>query len=102
MATATFEKQGSTLTVKPEGRIDTLRTPQLDNELKTHLDGVENVVMDFEKVEFICSSFLRLLLWLEKKMEAGGGEVTIIHANDITMTTLEVTGFMGVVHVITD
>ena len=39
MAIAVIEKQGTTLTVRPEGRIDTVRTPLLDAELHPHLDG---------------------------------------------------------------
>ena len=102
MPVTEFEKQEKTLIVKAEGKIDTKRTPQLDNELQAHLDGVETVVFDCTKVEYICSSFLRLLLWLERKMEEAGGEVRIIHANETVMETFRLSGFMAVIHVIED
>ncbi len=102
MAIAEIEKNGNTLTVRPEGRLDTARTPLLDNELKQHLDGVSQIVMDLSKLEYVSSSGLRLLLWLEQKMEDEGGEVQVINANQTVLKIFEMAGFMAVLNVITD
>ena len=102
MAIAVIEKQGTVLNVRPEGRIDAVRTPLLDRELQPHLDGVQQIVMDFSDVEYISSSGLRLILWLEQKVEERGGEVQLIHANEAVMKIIKLSGFMNVVRVIAD
>ena len=102
MAIAAIEKNGTTLTVRPEGRLDTNRTPLLDKELQPYLEDVVQVVMDFAGVEYISSSGLRLLLWLEQKLEDLGGEVQVINANQTVLNIFEMAGFMAVLNVITD
>ena len=102
MAIAAIEKNGATLTVCPEGRLDTVRAPQLDKELQPHLAGVSQVVMDFSNVLYISSSALRLLLCLEQTMEDRGGEVQVTHANEAVLSSLDLAGFMDIVHVVTE
>ena len=95
-------REEKTLNIQPEGRLDAVRTPQLDREIQPHLDGIEQIVMDFSKVEYISSSGLRLLLWLEQLMEERGGEVQLIHTAPPVMKILRLANFINVVHVITD
>jgi anti-sigma B factor antagonist len=102
MAIAVIEKQGTVLTVRPQGRVDTVRTPLLDRELQPYLDGVQLIVMDFSEVEYISSSGLRLLLWLEQMTEERGGEVQLIHANEAVMKIIKLSGFVNAIHVIPD
>ena len=100
MSVATIEKQGTTLIVCPEGRLDTLRAPQLDQELQPHLEGVSQIVMDFSKVLYVSSSGLRLLLCLQQIVEDRGGEVRVAHANEAVLQILDLAGFMEIVHVV--
>ena len=58
MSIAAIEKNGITLNVHPEGRLDTLRAPLLDQELQPHLAGVSQVVMDFSNVLYVSSIML--------------------------------------------
>ena len=102
MPVAAVEKRGTTLYVSPEGRLDTVRTPMLEKELKPYLEGTQQVVMDFFGVEYISSSGLRLLMWLEQQMEDHDGEVQVLHANENVLKIFELAGFTSVVHVIRD
>ena len=102
VAMAVIEKQADVLNVQPEGRMDTVRTPLLDRELQPHLDGIREIVMDFSRVEYISSSGLRLLLWLEQTLEDRGGELRLIHANEAVMKIIRLAGFDNVVRVIED
>ncbi len=102
MAVAIFEKQGDTLNIMLESRLDAIRTPQMDKELEPYLVDTQHVLMDFSKVEYVSSSGLRLLLWLVKQMEKRGGKVDVIHVNDDVMKIFETTGFLAVVNVIND
>ncbi len=102
MAIAAVEKNGTSLLVRPEGRLDTVRAPMLDKELQPYLAGVSRIVMDLSEVEYISSSGLRLLLWLAREMEARGGEAQVTHANQAVRHVFELTGFTAVIHVIAD
>lgn len=50
------EKKDSALSMAIEGRIDTTTAPQLETELKTDLDGVTELRLDFGQVEYISSA----------------------------------------------
>ena len=102
MSATVIEKQGTTLNVCPEGRLDAVRSPMLQNETEPYLADTERIVMDFSKVEYISSAGLRVLMWLEVEMEKRGGEVQVIRANENVLRVFELAGFMTVVHVITD
>ena len=49
-------------TVALEGRLDTITSPELETELKSSLDEVTELILDFEKLEYISSAGLRVLL----------------------------------------
>ena len=102
MAIASIEKQADKLVVRPSGRLDTAKTPLLDREIHPHLDGIRIIVMDFSQVEYITSSCLRLLLWLEQEMEDRGGEVRLVHAGEAVLKVLDLSGFSDFIHVIED
>ena len=86
---------GGTLTVVLEGRLDTITSPDLETELKSSLDGVTELVMDFEKLEYISSAGLRVLLSAQKTMNSQGS-MKVIHVNETVMEIFEVTGFVDV------
>ena len=102
MSDTIFEKQGSTLIVKPRGRLDLVSSPTLEKDLKEHMDGVQEIIMDFTDVEYLSSGGLRVLLSAEQQLEKNGGNMTVIHANDYILEVFELVGFMDVVTVIRD
>ncbi|MEE0956956.1 MAG: STAS domain-containing protein [Ruminococcus sp.] len=86
------KKDGSTLTVTVSGRIDTATAPEFESAVKTDLDGVQSLVLDFKDVNYISSAGLRVLLSLQKKMMVQG-EMKLINVNDVVNDVFEVTGF---------
>ena len=78
-----------------EGRLDTVTAPDLEKELKESLDGVKELVLDFEKLEYISSAGLRVLLAAQKTMTKQG-EMKLIHVNETIMEIFEVTGFSDI------
>ena len=86
------KKDGSTLTVIVSGRIDTATAPEFESAVKSDLDGVQSLVLDFKDVNYISSAGLRVLLSLQKKMMAQG-EMKLINVNDVVNDVFEVTGF---------
>ena len=99
MSETVFDKKGSVLTVYPEGRLDTATSPVLEKELQQHLDGVKNIIIDFERVEYISSAGLRVLLVVEQLAEGRGGSLRLIHVNNNILEILGLVGFLEVVAV---
>lgn len=89
----TFENGAATF--KLEGRLDTMTAPALEKELKDSLSGLSKLTLDFEKLEYISSAGLRVLLGAQKQM-AGQGEMKLVHVNETIMEIFEVTGFSDI------
>ena len=88
-------KDGSKLTLVLEGRLDTTTAPQLEAELKASLDGITELNLDFEKLEYLSSAGLRVLLAAQKVMNRQGSMV-IRHVNETIQEVFEVTGFIDI------
>ena len=88
-------KEDGKVTVTLEGRLDTVTAPDLEKELKGSLDDVTELVMNFEKLDYISSAGLRVLLSAQKVMARQGG-MKVINVNDSIMEIFEVTGFSDI------
>ena len=82
-------------TLAVEGRLDTLTAPELEKVVKEFLPGLTELVLDFEKLEYISSAGLRVLLSAQKAMNAQG-EMKVCHVNETVMEIFEVTGFSDI------
>ncbi len=78
-----------------EGRLDTVTAPELDRELKGVLEGISELTLDFEKLEYVSSAGLRVLLSAHKAMSAKGG-MKVTNVNEIVREVFEVTGFADI------
>lgn len=83
------------LTIALEGRLDTTTAPQLEGELKTSLDGVKKLVFDFEKLDYISSAGLRVMLATQKIMNKQG-EMVIRNVCADIQEVFEITGFTDI------
>lgn len=92
------QKEQEKLTLQIEGRLDTVTSPQLQNELG-ELDGVRELELDFTSLEYISSAGLRILLTAHKKMEKQGGRLVIRGANEDVWAVFTITGFKDILHV---
>ncbi len=95
MLNITTKTDGGVLQVALEGRLDTVTSPQLENELKNALAGADALVLDMEALEYISSAGLRVLLSAQKLMNGKGG-MKLLHVNDTIMGIFEVTGFSDI------
>ncbi|MBQ6183015.1 MAG: STAS domain-containing protein [Clostridia bacterium] len=86
------QKNENGLLISLEGRLDTTTSPALEQELKASLDGVDSLVLDFEKLDYISSAGLRVLLSAQKTMNKQG-EMKIKNVNETILEIFEVTGF---------
>ena len=78
-----------------EGRLDTTTSPQLQEDLEKSLDSVEELVLNFEKLEYISSAGLRVLLVAQKTMTKQGNMI-VTNVNESIMEIFDVTGFSDI------
>lgn len=92
----TIEKElsGKTLTVRLDGRLDTITSPDLEQAL-ADLAGVEHLTLDFSKITYISSAGLRVLLALQKRMSRQG-DMVVRHVDKMVMEVLEMSGFVDI------
>lgn len=97
--TITHTLSGSALTVALDGRLDTTTAPSLEAFLKDALPGVTDLTLDFEKLEYISSAGLRVLLSSQKAM-AKQGSMAVKNVNDEISEIFEITGFCDILTII--
>ena len=86
---------GGTTTFFLEGRLDTVTAPEFEKEVKASFDEAESLVLDFEKLDYISSAGLRVLLSVHKALNGKGG-LKLINVNEIVGEVFDVTGFADI------
>ena len=97
--TITKNQDGSKLTVKLEGRLDTMTAPELEKSLADSLDGITELTFDMEGLEYISSAGLRVLLATQKTMNKQG-EMKVAHVQEMVIEVFEVTGFNDILTIV--
>ena len=87
--------EGATLKIAIDGRLGANTVGQLDEVLKSNLDGITELDFDFTKLEYLSSAGLRLLLTTQKRMNKQGC-MKIYNANDSVMEIFKITGFVDI------
>lgn len=96
--TVTTNLEGSRLTVAVEGKLGTTSAPELEKAVKNNISGVTELVFDFEKLEYMASAGLRVLLSAAKVMKKQG-TMKIIHVTDPVMDVFTFTGMADVMDI---
>lgn len=89
---------GGTYTFFVSGRLDTLTSPQLDEEVNKVIKEAKKLVFDLGELVYISSAGLRVLLGAAQQMD-GKGEMTLIHVSEAIREIFDVTGFIQVFNV---
>lgn len=85
--------EGTKLTMRISGRLNTTTAPQLEDELMASRNEVTDIVMDLEGLTYISSAGLRVLLSTQKSLR-GKGTLVIRNANPEILAVFEMTGFV--------
>ena len=91
----TKTQNGNSLYLALEGRLDTNTAPELEASIKGSIDGVEELTIDMEALDYLSSAGLRVLLGAQKIMNKQGS-MRVTHVNDTIMDIFEVTGFADI------
>ena len=88
-----FNRNGEELQVSVEGRLDTITAPDFESALINNSNGVNSVVIDCEKLVYVSSAGLRVLLSTHKRMK---GAMKLINVCELVMEVFEMTGFADI------
>lgn len=86
------------LTLELEGRLDTNTAPQLEAEVSSSIQDITTLVLDFEKLNYLSSAGLRVIL-LAQKMMNKQGKMIVKNVNKVILEVFEVTGFVDILTV---
>ncbi len=76
------------------GRLDTSTSgAAYDEMVAIAKSGVTKVVLNLDKMEYVSSAGLRVMLTVAKLLKSSMGELKICHANGVVKEVLEVSGF---------
>ena len=86
---------GGATIVAPVGRIDSTTSDTLDAHLvKVSASPGVSVVVDFERVEYISSAGLRVVLSLAKRLREKKGKLALCSLGDSVRQVFELAGFL--------
>ena len=88
-----FTKNGEVLNINLDGRLDTTTAPEFESFLTANIAGVSAIEVNCEKLTYVSSAGLRVLLSAHKKMM---GALKLTNVCELVMEVFEVTGFADI------
>ena len=89
--TKSFNEKELTLSV--EGRIDTITSKDLSNEINDEMGNFNSLILDFANLEYISSAGLRVLMATQKKLKAEDIPFVIKNVNEVINEIFRMSGF---------
>jgi len=97
------ERDGTVCTVTLEGEVDVYTAPRLKEQLVELLDGgCSSIIVDMEKVAFIDSSGLGVLVGALRRAREKGGVVRLVCTRDSVLKIFRITGLDKVFPIFSD
>jgi anti-anti-sigma factor len=77
-----------------EGELDLDSSPEAEKQLtRMREDGIKKMLLDLEKLEFISSAGLRVLLAAAQEMKVAGGDLRVCSLNETVKEVFDISGF---------
>lgn len=92
--------ENGTLFIELEGRLDTVTSQELGNQLPLEKRKDLDIDFDFKKLEYVSSAGLRLLVLFKKEAQATNNKMVIRNINDVIREIFTVTGFDKILKII--
>ncbi len=91
---------GEVKVVRIEGKLDTQSFPDAQAQLTQLIDqGAIKLVINFEKLDYISSAGLRILLTAAKQLKGNSGELRICGLNEVVQEVFDISGFTTILTV---
>jgi anti-anti-sigma factor len=81
------------LTLVIEGRVDTITSQNLHEEINNEIGNFDSLIMDFTDLEYISSAGLRVLIDTQKKLKAANIPFAIKNVNNAVGEIFRMSGF---------
>ena len=91
--TIDFNMNEKNLGVALDGRLDTITAPEFESFLAERYNAITSLTIDCEKLAYVSSAGLRVLLAAQKKMK---GAMKLKNVNELVMEVFEMTGFVDI------
>ena len=88
-----FTNNNGELTVALDGRLDTTTAPELESFLNGHYGEAQSITLNCEKLVYVSSAGLRVLLTAQKKTN---GAMKLTGVCELVMEVFEMTGFADI------
>ncbi|WP_026396081.1 STAS domain-containing protein [Acetobacterium malicum] len=91
------KQDGEIFVVELEGRMDTNTSPEFQKEMEAYYskEGF-NMILDFDRLDFVSSAGLRVLLLIQKKSKALNGSLVIKNVKPEIQEVFDMTGFSDI------
>jgi anti-sigma B factor antagonist len=77
-----------------EGSLDTQTSPDAQTQLNQLIEGGDKkILVNFEKLHYISSAGLRILLAAAKQLKTAEGELRICDLNEVVKEVFDISGF---------
>lgn len=94
------KQMGDRVVFDLEGRLDTITASDLQAVLLPEFDSAKAVELNFEKLTYVASAGLRVLLMGEKTAKKQGATLTITNVSTEIMEVFDMTGFTGILKIV--
>lgn len=91
MLNITVFKKAGTLTIHLEGKLDRNTADEAEERINSEMNGMTKLIIDLEKLEYISSAGLRVLVGLRRKI-GDRQNMAIKNAQPPVMEVFELTG----------
>lgn len=81
------------LTLSIEGRVDTITSKELEQEINDELGNFDSLIIDFTELKYISSAGLRVLIATQKKLQQENIPFVIKNVNDAVGEIFRMSGF---------
>ncbi len=93
----TVDQFGDVRTVRIAGNLDTQTAPVAQEQLIQLIDnGATKILIDFEDLNYISSTGLRMLLVALNRLEGTSGQLRICNPNTMVREVFETSGFLEI------
>ena len=91
------KQDGEIFVVELEGRMDTNTSPEFQKEMEEYYSKQGfNMILNFDKLDFVSSAGLRVLLLIQKKSKALSGSLVIKNVKPEIQEVFDMTGFSDI------
>lgn len=100
MLNYTKKLDGGVMNLELDGSLDTNTAPGLLADLEPQLRNLSKLVLNCEKLSYISSAGLRVLLTFQQELEAAGKTMELHYVNDLIRDVFDVTGFLDILTIV--